>query len=257
MKTILSAILFAGLTIAQAQEVKDYQYVIIPQNLTGFENNQYKLKNRLNQLLKDKNYQTITFNNLNWPDDLKENPCLGLSVDAKRQRSLTTNSLSVEFKNCQNKVIGEFEGVSRVKDFEPGFQDAIAKAIEKIPHSNPKVISNSKNENIKLANATVKDINSSASSSVSGTPTSTLSNLLTDGSKNYQKVDLQQGGFLIMNDNGAQVVAKFEPALKKGIFRVHVIDGNYSTIGYYNENSISFEIKENNVWKAIVLTEKK
>ena len=85
------------------------------------------------------------------------------------------------------------------------------------------------------------------------------SKLITDGKKNYQIVELNQNSFIIMNENATQVVAKFEKALKPGIFRVAVTNGDstYNSIGYYNENSISYEVKENNGWKEVILTEKK
>lgn len=42
----------------------------------------------------------------------------------------------------------------------------------------------------------------------------TATNLLIDGTTTYQKIELQNGGFMLMSENGNQVIAKFEPTLK-------------------------------------------
>ncbi|HAD78572.1 MAG TPA: hypothetical protein DCF99_02940, partial [Flavobacteriaceae bacterium] len=68
--------------------------------------------------------------------------------------------------------------------------------------------------------------------------------MLTDGTTTYQKIELQNGGFMLMSENGNQVVAKFEPTLKNGIYRVIVTKGNsnYFSVGYISGNTISYEV---------------
>ena len=252
MKSFFTIILLSAIGIAQAQEVNDYHYIIIPQNLTGFENNEYKIKNHLNQLLKDKNYKTISYNNANWPEDLRQNPCLGLTVDAKRVKSMMTNRIEVEFKNCQNAVVATMEGNSRIKEFEAGFQDAIHKAIEKLPVSHPKEITIAPND-IKPNKVQAEIIESKEIATQKSVPSVMNTNQLSDGKTLFQKVDLQNGGFMIMSENGTQVIARFEPTLRPNVYRVHVMAENLHTIGYQNHNGISYEVVEGNTWKEVKL----
>ena len=63
---------------------------------------------------------------------------------------------------------------------------------------------------------------------------------------------------MLMSENGNQVVAKFEPTLKNGIYRVIVTKGNsnYFSVGYISGNTISYEVSENNSWKEVKLSAK-
>jgi len=254
MKNWIAALFFAALSTTQAQDkVNEYKYIILPQNLSGFENNQFKLKNRLNQLLKDKNYTTVSYIQANWPEDLKNNPCLGATVDARKKRALTTNNLIVDFKNCHNLVIGEFEGKSHIKEFEEGFQEALKLAINTLPISTPKEINHTQNL---TPTETIAPVTTSAVISEQTTLNPSQSNIWTDGQMKLQKVDLQHGGFMLMNDNGDHVVAKFEPSLRPGVYRVNITEGNYSTIGYFAGNEISYEILQSNTWKEVKLKTK-
>lgn len=246
---------FLSFISLEAQEVKDYNYIIIPENFTGFENNKYQLKNRLNHFLKKKKYTIVSFNQLNWPEELKNDPCLGLTVDIKKVKSLTTNKIELEFLTCSKQLVSSIEATSKIKDFEPGFQEAVELAVQKLPISDPTVKPNIANSLAKQNNFNHQPIEIT----VRATEEVNIANLLTDGVSNYQLIEFNNGSFMIMNESATQVVAKFEKALKPGIFRVAVTKGNssYSSIGYYNKNSISYEIVENNEWKEVTLTEKK
>ena len=63
---------------------------------------------------------------------------------------------------------------------------------------------------------------------------------------------------MLMSENGNQVVAKFEPTLKSGIYRVIVTKGNanYFSVGYISGNTISYEISDNISWREVKLSTK-
>jgi len=246
---------FLSFVSLEAQEVKDYNYIIIPENFTDFEKNKYQLKNRLNHFLKQKKYTVVSFNQQNWPTELKNDPCLALTADLKKVKSLTTNKIELEFSNCSKQVVETIEATSKIKDFEPGFQEAVELAVQKLPISNPTVKPNLANASAKPKNIDPQPIEIT----VKANEEVNMTNLLTDGVNNYQLIELNNGSFMIMNENATQVVAKFEKALKPGVYRVAVTKGNssYSSIGYYNNTSFSFEVLENNQWKEVILTEKK
>lgn len=246
---------FLSFVSIEAQEVKDYNYIIIPENFTGFEKNKYQLKNRLNHFLKQKKYTVVSFNQQNWPDELKNDPCLGLIADIKKVKSITTNKIEIEFSNCSKQVVETIEATSKIKDFEPGFQEAVEIAVNKLSVSEPTVKS-------KISDSQFKQINfneSPRSNEIIVFERSTTNNSFTDGNNSYQRINIENGNFLLMLEKNNQIVATFEPTLKKGIYRV-IISTNgtkYASIGYVNGNTISYEVLENITWKEVVLTEKK
>ncbi|MBS7334373.1 MAG: hypothetical protein KIG88_12345 [Weeksellaceae bacterium] len=258
MKTILSTIFLATLGFANAQEIKDYKYVHVPDALSSFGENQYQLNSRLGFYLGKKNYTILKDDKSVWPAEALNDPCTMVRADLVKAKSLTTNKLNVNFIDCKNQIISSIEGSSIIKEFDKGYQDALKRALDKIEPSVPTVKSTksmvaSQPINTQLIKQEPVQITVKASDNANVAP------LLTDGKKNYQLIELNQNSFIIMNENATQVVSKFEKTLKPGVFRVAVTNGDstYNSIGYYNENSISFEVKENNVWKEVILTEKK
>lgn len=258
MKTFLSTILLATLGVVNAQELKDYKYVHVPEALTSFGENQYQLNSRLGFYLGKKNFEILRDDKSIWPTEILSDPCTIIRADLVKGKSLTTNKLDINFIDCKNQIVNTYEGSSNIKEFSKGFQDALRKALDKIPNSTPTIKSPkpavaSESITTQIIKQEPIQITVKSTDSVNTAP------LLTDGKKIYQLIELNQNSFMIMNENATQVIAKFEKALKSGIFRVAVTNGDstYNSIGYYNQNSISYEIKENNVWKEIILTEKK
>lgn len=257
MKTILSTILLATLGFANAQEIKDYKYVHVPDALSSFGENQYQLNTRLSFYLGKKNYHILKDDKSVWPAETLNDPCTIVRADLVKAKSLTTNKLNINFIDCKNQIINTFEGVSSIKDFDKGYQEALKKALEKIQISVPTVKSTKPIEAKQSNSQQIKE-EKVVYVPAATTTKAVVNNLVTDGKNNYQIIELQNGSFMLMNENGTQVVAKFEKAIKPGVYRVAVTDGtaSYSSIGYNNDNSISYEVLENNMWKEIKLTSK-
>lgn len=252
MKNLIATLLLCSISTVHAQEVNDYKYIHIPEKFSSFEQDQYQLNNRLRYLLTQKKYEVLPSDKLNWPQEILQSPCSVLSTDIHKIKSFLNNKLEVVFTDCSQNNIETFEGTSKIKEFDKGYQEALKLALMKLRTPNAKTsIPMTKLEQSK------KVVNEVATPEPKSADV-TISNLLTDGTKNYQKIDLQNGGFILMSENGNQVIAKFETTSKTGVYRVVVTNdnSNYSSVGYSNENSISYEVLENNIWKEVKLTAK-
>ncbi|MCA4781350.1 hypothetical protein OBK22_09730 [Empedobacter falsenii] len=252
MKNLIATLLLCSISTVNAQEVNDYKYIHIPEKFSGFEQDQYQLNNRLRYLLTQKKYEVLPSDKSTWPQEVTQTPCSVLNTDILKVKSFLNNKLEVVFTDCSQNNIETFEGTSKIKEFDKGYQEALKLALMKLKTQNAKTsIPMTKLEQSK------KEVNKVATPEPKSADV-TISNLLTDGSKNYQKIDLQNGGFILMSENGNQVIAKFETTSKTGVYRVVVTNGNsnYSSVGYSNENSIAYEVLENNVWKEVKLTAK-
>lgn len=252
MKNLIAALLLCSFSTINAQEISDYKYINVPEKFSSFDQDEFQLNNRLRFLLTQKKYEVLATDKSAWPQEVIENPCLALNADVKKVKSFLNNKLEVTFADCAQKNIETIDGTSKIKEFDKGYQEALKLAVNKL-----------KIQNAKASIPMTKIEKPKAESNVVYIPEPkaieiTKSNLLTDGTKNYQKVELQNGGFLIMSENGNQVVAKFESTLKNGIYRVAVTNGNssYPSVGYNNGNSVSYEILDGNTWKEVKLSAK-
>ena len=290
MKTWLTSLIFLSSIIINAQELKDYEYIIIPETFSKFKKNEYNLKNHLNQFLKEKNYKPISFNKSNWPVEIQNNPCLALKADIKKAKSFLNNKLTVDFTDCQQQVVFVTEGTSRIKEFNEGYQEALALAAKNIPLSVPsnqifiapapsipedkptlgkkqEVIVNA----IEVVETPIKNtITEIKEEIIQNTPVQVNTafvntaaeleenkNQFSNGKITVDKIDLKDGGFMLMNPDNAQVIAKFYPSLKANIYHVILTENNLSTIGYTDKNAISYEIPSaNNTWTEVKFTSK-
>ncbi|WP_312920864.1 hypothetical protein [Empedobacter brevis] len=249
MKNVLAALFLCSLSTLNAQETSDYKYINVPEKFSGFDQNQYQLNNRLKFLLRQKKYEILSTEKSEWPQEVVDNPCLALNADAKKVKSFLNNKLEVIFTDCSQKEIAKVEGTSKIKEFDKGYQEALKLAANQLKNQNAKDLPMIRLEKTETTNV---ELSESKGSEIATT------NLLTDGTKTYQKIELQDGGFMIMSENGNQVIAKFEKTLKPNVYRVNVTNGNsnYSSTGYKNGNIISYEVLDNNVWREVKLSTK-
>ena len=266
MKNWLTSIILLSTITINAQEITDYEYVIFPESFSGFTKNEYNLKSRLNQYLKDKNYKPLSSFKENWPEEIQNNPCLALKADIKKEKSFLNNKLSVSFSNCLQQNVLTIEESSKIKDFNDGYQDALAKASQFIPSSNPNqtALLKAKNSTSTKINKEEK-INSEIIVIESKVPATApaiditekvTSNQYTNGKIIVEKVDLKNGGFMLMNPETSQIIAKFQPSSKTNVFRVTVTENNYNTIGYISSNTISYEIADGEQVKEVIFKAK-
>lgn len=121
-------VVFLASSMGMQAQLNDYKYIVVPKKFNAFKNeNQHQTSTLIKYLFVNKGYNAVYEDD--YPDDLKENPCLGLKVDLIDDSSLFRTKTSLALKNCQSKEIFRTnEGSSKIKDFKEAYNDAIRKA---------------------------------------------------------------------------------------------------------------------------------
>lgn len=235
-------ILLFGISQSFSQEIRDFGYIIVPEKFSGFDKNEYKLNYYLKTLLKKKNYTILSDQKETWPPEVQLDNCLALTSDAKKDKSFFKNRIEITFKDCKGNQVETFHGISSIKEFEKGYQDAMRIATQTIGLRNPNA-----NQSIKSENSVVEN------------PTQTVQdeanlnqNLYSDGEFTYTKSDLADGTFLLIRQDNAKVFAQFFPSSRTDVYHVKLI-GDQSqpvqTIGFWDGNKFQLEIPtQSNKW---------
>lgn len=239
MKKILGLLSVFLLVAINAQTVGDYKYVMIPSEFATLKEN-YGMDTILRNSLKSKKYIVLSAEKSNWPNDALINPCKILNADVLNEKSLLRNKISLQFKDCNNKIIYSEKSSSTIKEFEPGFLDAMRQAAAKIPVSNPantSVGTAPANETIAMqtnnsaANSKAQDIKKSAQK-------------YSKGNLTLQKIQIDESQFILVDGNSSVPFATFKTTAKNDVFRVKLASGE-STLGYYENGNIVIEIPLN------------
>jgi len=130
-KIVLVLFLIASnyFTFGQEKSINNYEFIIVPE-LFDFlkEPNKYQTSSLTKFLLK-KNGFTVFLDSEEYPKILKKNPCMGLTAVVVDKSSLFKTKVAIELRDCFNKLIyTSKEGVSGLKDYKQGFQEAIRNA---------------------------------------------------------------------------------------------------------------------------------
>lgn len=240
-KKILFLVFLASSTLSFSQSISEFKYVIIPEQFTGFDANQYELNRYLGIQLLKKDYEILSENSDEWPAEVQQNPCLALNAMVQKEKSFLKNKLSLKFTDCSHKVIFEKEGESKIKEFDKGYQDALKQITNSINVQNAPELPVVRTKNENRANPQT-DENSTLL---------TESNIFSDGELTLVKTELKDNSFLLINESNAQVYAQFYPSSKTGIYHVKINKNGetYFTIGFTNQNSIEIEVQNNpNQW---------
>ena len=89
---------------------------------------EYKTSSLTKFLLK-KNGFTVFLNSEQYPKDLINNPCSALNALVLDKSSMFKVKVIIELRDCSNRLLyTSEEGVSRLKEFKKGFQEAIRNA---------------------------------------------------------------------------------------------------------------------------------
>jgi len=115
------------------QTVNHYKYVIIPQKYEFLKTkNQHQL-NTLTKFLFKKEGFTALFNADRKPQDLKNDPCLGLLANVRSNSGMFTTKLHIELTNCNNEIVfTSTEGKSKVKDYRKAYHEALRNTFKSI-----------------------------------------------------------------------------------------------------------------------------
>ena len=128
-------ILVLFLTIAnlfvfgQEKKVNNYKFIVVPDRFDFLkQKDEYKTSSLTKFLLK-KNGFTVFLNSEQYPKDLIDNACSGLKVLVLDKSSMFKIKVIIELRDCSNRLLyTSKEGVSKLKEFKKGFQEAIRNA---------------------------------------------------------------------------------------------------------------------------------
>lgn len=117
--------------------LNDYKYAVLPQKFTFFKQVDHFKLNTLTRYLFKKNGFEVYYNDETLPDDLEYNVCNAISVDVIKLKSLLKTRLKIQLRNCHNVVLFEsIEGVSKDKDLEKAYKEALIMAFKSIESLN-------------------------------------------------------------------------------------------------------------------------
>ena len=245
---------------ANAQSLEDYQYVIVPQKFSDFDQDEFQLNKRLTYYLNKKNYTILSDDQKTWPAEVLSNPCSAAISDVKKVRNLLKVKLEINFSDCSRKNIAAIEGVSSIKEYDKGYQEAMKLATDKIKNSNPKATSQTNlqdapkvvvySEEPKQNISTETKVNKNTES-ISNVTLSVVNNKYISDGKEFTLETMKDDALYLIQSDNSQIVAKLYPSHKNGIFHTTVTDGNYQTIAYFENNQLIIEYKNSsNSWSV-------
>lgn len=131
MRKIILLLLLISYSFSFAQE--NYKYVIVPKKFGIFdEENKYN-SNRLTKTFFESEGFQVFYDTDELPSELANNRCLFLMADAVENKTLFLIRVSIEIKDCANKVIHVSEiGVSKEKQFDKAYNVAFREALSSL-----------------------------------------------------------------------------------------------------------------------------
>ena len=132
MKNILVVVFFIVCNFyafAQEKKVRNYEYIVVPERFSFLKQNDQYQTSSLTKFLLEKNGFTTFLDSDEYPKILKENICNGLTAFVEDKSSMFKVKVIIGLRDCFNKVVFiSQEGVSKLKDYKKGFQEAIRNA---------------------------------------------------------------------------------------------------------------------------------
>ena len=234
MKKISMFVLAVCSTMAFAQKVSDYKYVMIPEKFQTFKNS-YGLEASLAKALQGKKYEILPEAMDKWPTVARNNSCNVVTAEVVNDKNLFTNKVILQFKDCNKKVIFESKGRSDIKEFEEGFADALKEALTKVGVSSPVEMLPSRTPD---AAQTVVHNTTTEPSTSSAAP---VANAYSNGKSDLQKIQVDANQFILAKSGSSVPFAVFKTTSKKDVFLVNLADGN-TTIGYFENGNIVIDM---------------
>ena len=242
MKKILHLSFFILFAAAYSQNISDYEYVSIAAKTGNFESAKYGLSGILSSKLKAGKYEVVSESSDSWPEAAKNNPCGVLKAEIEDTSTFLKNKIQVNFKDCSGKTVASFEGKSNIKEFEPGFKDALNTALKTFPVSNPvklAVTNETRKPNIAAVAEPVKS--APIQTKNSAVKTESKAQTFSNGTLNLNRIFISDSQFILANPNNSTPYAIFKESTKKEVYRVQLQDGS-QTLGYVENGNIVIEI---------------
>lgn len=129
MKKFVFIFLLVGTFQLVAQNLNDYQYVIVPTRFNDFdEENQYRL-NTITKFNLEKMGFIAFYENSEVPMEVSGNRCSVLNVDLVKGKHLFLTKVNVVFKDCFGKIVYQSpDGKTKEKEYKVAYQEALQNA---------------------------------------------------------------------------------------------------------------------------------
>ena len=122
-------IIYNLFVFGQEKKVNNYKFIVVPDQFDFFKQKDEYKTSSLTKFLFKKNGFTVVLNSEQYPKDLRDNPCSGLKALVLDKSSMFKIKVILELRDCNGKLLyTSEEGVSRLKEFKKGFQEAIRNA---------------------------------------------------------------------------------------------------------------------------------
>jgi hypothetical protein len=130
-KTVLVLFLIAYnyFTFGQEKSINNYKFIVVPDRFDFLkQKDEYKTSSLTKFLLKQNGF-IVVLNSEQYPKELRDNPCNGLNALVVDKSSVFKVKVEIELRDCSNRLLyTSEEGVSRLKEYKKGFQEAIRNA---------------------------------------------------------------------------------------------------------------------------------
>jgi len=139
MKLKIIVLLFFLFTVSlfAQNNVNAYKYIIVPKKFDFQKTEDQHQLNSLAKFLFNKEGFSVVFEGDQMPEDLFDNPCLGLKVNTLDTSGMLTTKLIIELLDCRNtKVFTSLEGKSKIKAFKRAYHEALRKAFLSVKNLN-------------------------------------------------------------------------------------------------------------------------
>ncbi|UBZ15112.1 hypothetical protein LDL77_05185 [Flagellimonas marinaquae] len=126
---VLYILLFAmGLNTVVNAQLNDYKYIIVPKKFDAFKSvNEYQTSTLFKYYFEENGFNALYDDAL--PVDLAGNRCLGLLANLEDDSNMFSTKITIVLKDCNNvEVYRSVEGVSKIKEYDKAYKDAIQKA---------------------------------------------------------------------------------------------------------------------------------
>ncbi|WP_224483795.1 hypothetical protein [Robertkochia aurantiaca] len=132
-------LLFLFVNLINAQETKPlnaYRYVVVPVKYEWQKDaNQYRFNTYVKYKFENAGFDVYYSDTR--PDELIENPCMGLRAEVENVSGMLTTKLLLRLINCKNQMVFiSEEGSTKIKEYEPAYREAFDKAFKDIKKLN-------------------------------------------------------------------------------------------------------------------------
>lgn len=239
MKKLSILILTVCSMFAFGQKVSDYKYISVPVKFETFKED-FGLGELLIKTLRSKNYTIVPTDKLQWPSDAQSNPCSVLMANIINDSGFLRNKVSVQFKDCNDKVISSIKGSSSIKEYKEGYQDALKQTYVSISPANP-----INQVQTKIQETTTNNTQVATTATVSAISTDSGAQKFSNGKMDLQRIQIDNSQFILVGSNSSSPFATFKATTKSDVFRVKLQNGD-STLGYFENGNVVIEIPQGN-----------